>query len=133
MESGETYTFVQADVTITFIPSAFPTFPTVLTKIGPGITQNTDNNCADALTCDAPMYFLSDEYLGECSNPHYEETEGQDNFGLGDYEPMFFRPFPEWVKCGEFSVQLRFTDEDHQGDILYFCHVRKREVYLSCR
>jgi hypothetical protein len=71
------------------------------------------------------MYFLDGKYLGTYNNiPELGNlTTGKDNFGLDNYEPLFFHPFPEWVGYGEFSVKLRFPDEDQSQDIFYFCHV----------
>jgi hypothetical protein len=129
MEIGETYTFVQADTTNYFHPMGFAYFPDGahgnLDELEPGITQTEGNFCASNNTCPAPMYFLADSYLGTYSNiPEVAPvTAGEDNFGLDDYEPFFFHPLPEWASRGEYSVKLRFSDEDYDRDLFYFCHV----------
>lgn len=72
------------------------------------------------------MYFVDGEYKGSYSNNEdlLAETSGEDNFGLDDYEPLFFHPLQEWVGYGEFSVFLKFDDiTDFSNDIFYFCHV----------
>ena len=42
------------------------------------------------------MYYIGDEYKGSYSNNGdlNPVTTGEDNFGLDDYEPLFFRPLP---------------------------------------
>jgi hypothetical protein len=72
------------------------------------------------------MYFRNGTYLGTYSNiPEVANvTQGEDNFGLDDYEPLFFRPIPEWAGFGDFEVKLRFDEDDFTQDIFYFCHVR---------
>ena len=80
------------------------------------------------------MYYVDGEYKGSYSNNEGLKalTSGEDNFGLDDYEPMFFHPLPEWVGYGAFSVFLRFDDDtDYSKDIFYFCHVSFIS-YLSC-
>lgn len=72
------------------------------------------------------MYYVDGEYKGSYSNNEGLKalTGGEDNFGLDDYEPLFFHPLPEWVGYGELSVFLRFDDDtDYSKDIFYFCHV----------
>jgi hypothetical protein len=131
MEVGETYTFVQADVTNYFHPMGFAYFPDGahddVDELEPGITQTQGNACTSDNTCSAPMYFIGDEYLGTYSNiPEVETvTTGDDDFGLDKYEPLFFHPFADWMGYGNFSVKLRFTDVDFSHDIFYFCHVRQ--------
>ena len=55
------------------------------------------------MTCPAPMYFLGDKYLGTYSNDMSlaSVTTNEDNFGLDDYEPLFFYPLPEWSEFDE--------------------------------
>ena len=51
-------------------------------------------------------------------------TEGSDNFGLDDFEPLFFHPPAEWTGYGTFEVSLLFPEMDgFIGDIFYFCHI----------
>lgn len=58
------------------------------------------------------------------NNPTIEGTPGDDNFGLDDYEPLFFRPPAEWTELGPFEVDLLFPEmEGFSGDIFYFCHI----------
>jgi len=74
------------------------------------------------------MYFLGDKYLGTYSNDMSlaSVTTNEDNFGLDDYEPLFFRPLPEWSEFDEFSVFLKFDeDTDYSKDIFYFCHIHQ--------
>ena len=78
------------------------------------------------MTCAAPMYYIGSEYKGAYSNNEdlLPLTSDEDNFGLDDYEPLFFHPLSEWVGYGEFSVFLKFdNDTDYNKDIFYFCHV----------
>lgn len=78
------------------------------------------------MTCSAPMYYVDGEYKGSYSNNEdlLALTNGEDNFGLDDYEPLFFHPLPEWIGYGEFSVFLKVDDDtDFSRDIFYFCHV----------
>lgn len=72
------------------------------------------------------MYYVDGEYKGSYSNNEdlLSLTTGEDNFGLDDYEPLFFHPLPEWIGYGEFSVFLKVDDDtDFSSDIFYFCHV----------
>jgi hypothetical protein len=137
LEIGETYTFVQKDVSNFFHPMGFAYFPDGAHNDGdelePGVTQTAGNDCVAFLNCSAPMYFLDGKYLGTYNNiPEQGNlTTGKDNFGLDNYEPLFFHPLPEWAGYGEFSIKLRFTDEDHQVDIFYFCHVSTIDELLG--
>lgn len=81
-------------------------------ELEPGVGLGNDRSCEVDKNCPAPMYFLNGEYLGEFSNiPRIKPpTTGNDNFGLDEYEPLFFRPLPEWAGLGEFSIKLRFDD-----------------------
>jgi len=74
------------------------------------------------------MYFLGDKYLGTYSNDMSlaSVTTNEDNFGLDDYEPLFFYPLPEWSEFDEFSAFLKFDeDTDYSKDIFYFCHIHQ--------
>jgi hypothetical protein len=58
------------------------------------------------------------------NNPNITGTAGSDNFGLDDYEPLFFHPPPEWTGYGTFEVSLLIPEMDgFVADIFYFCHV----------
>ena len=130
MEIGETYTFVQTDVSNYYHPMGFAYFAdgahNDVDELEPGITQTSTNTCAQSMNCSSPMYFKDGSYLGTYNNIPEQGilTTGEDNFGLDDYEPLFFLPLTQWAE-NEFEVKLRFTDEDYQGDIFYFCHVRR--------
>lgn len=74
--------------------------------------------------CPAPMYFVQESYVGEyCNIAEVANITGHENFGLDNYEPLFFRPITEWTELGPFSVKLRFDDDTFDKDIFYFCHV----------
>lgn len=128
MRVGETYTFVQKDRSNYYHPIGFAYEAdgahADVDELEPGISRGT-SDCASDLQCPAPMYFLNGNYLGEYSNiPEVLNNTGSENFGLDDYEPLFFHPLADWVGLGEFSVQLRFDDDTFTQDIFYFCHVR---------
>ncbi len=45
-------------------------------------------------------------------------TKYEDDFGLDNYEPMFFHPLTEWIGYGNFTVYLKFdADTDYKRDI----------------
>lgn len=99
-------------------------------ELEPGIAPpGTNSPCAETLTCDAPMYFRNGTYLGTYSNipKILNITQGEEDFGLDDYEGRFFWPFTEWLEQGDederFSIALQFTNRDFAQDIFYFCHV----------
>lgn len=95
-------------------------------EVEPGISKGVQD-CIEDLSCPAPMFFLNDEYLGRYSNiPEVKNvTTGEEDFGLGVYEPLFFRPANEWAGMGTFSVKLRFDDETLKSDLFYFCHIHE--------
>ena len=131
MKIGETYTFNQSHRTNYYHPLGFSYYADGAhdeqDELEPGIAPyNTSSSCADTLSCPSPMYFRNGTYLGTYSNiPEVLDiTQGEDNFGLDDYEPLFFRPLKEWAGFGDFEVKLRFNVEDFTKDIFYFCHVR---------
>lgn len=134
MEVGQTYTFIQTDRTNYFHPLGFSYFPDGahdgVDELEPGIAQGSDASCTEDLSCPAPMYFLNDDYLGTYSNiagvlDDGAVSSGEDNFGLDDYEPLFFHPLPDWLGYGNFSIQLNFDDESYDKDIFYFCHIHQ--------
>ncbi|CAB9519555.1 expressed unknown protein [Seminavis robusta] len=131
MEMGETYTFIQRDRSNYFHPLGFSYSADGAhdgkEELEPGVGLGSDKSCEADKTCPAPMYMLNGEYLGEYSNiPAVKpRTTGTENFGLDDYEPLFFRPLPEWAALGEFAIKLRFDDASYGQDIFYFCHIHQ--------
>jgi hypothetical protein len=145
-------------------PLGFAYFPdgahSGVDELEPGIAPpGSSSKCADDMSCPAPMYYIGDVYKGSYSNNPdlIPGTTDDDNFGLDDYEPLFFHPLPgkycvqwkrsdaivpllsplkstfifpssEWIGYGEFSVYLKFDDMDFSNDIFYFCHVSNRHV-----
>jgi len=137
LELGETYTFVQSDISNYFHPLGFAYFPDGAhadqPELEPAVTNTPDNDCASTATCPAPMYFVGESYLGSYSNiPEVAEpTEDDTNFGLDGYEPHFAYPITEWAeyeKFGGFRVKLRFDDYGYDKDIFYFCHVSANDI-----
>jgi hypothetical protein len=107
-------------------PSVVATAMDMDMDMGMGMaTQRAAGACVAGATCPAPMYFSGDEYLGVYSNiPEVKNaTFGQEDFGLDAYKPLFSLSLVEWASMDPFSIKLRFDDEDHTGDIFYFCHV----------
>jgi hypothetical protein len=132
MEIGVTYTFSQADRSNFYHPMGFSYFAdgahAELDELEPGIPPpGSGSSCDEGMTCPAPMYFLGDTYLGTYSNiaEVLAPTKDEDNFGLDDYEPLFFRPITEWSDYGDFSLMLRFDEDSFKGDIFYFCHIHE--------
>ena len=131
MEIGATYVFDQADRSNYYHPMGFSYFAdgahAELDELEPGIPPyQSDSSCGTDLTCPSPMYLKDKEYLGTYSNiPDMRPaTTGEDNFGLDDYEPLFFRPITDWAGS-EFSILLKFDVEDFDHDIFYFCHIHQ--------
>jgi hypothetical protein len=135
IEIGETYTFLQQDKHNYMHPLGFAYFPDGAhddkAELEPGVVPGgaTSGGCADTLTCPAPMYFMDDEYVGVYSNnPNVKNvTTNEGDFGLDNYEPLFFRNLVDWTDFGTFKVMLRF-DQDYDQDLFYFCHVSYRLV-----
>jgi hypothetical protein len=133
MEVGKTYTFNQIAHKNYYHPMGFAYYADGAhdnkDELEPGISApGSSSSCADDMTCPAPMYFIDGEYLGTYSNiPKVADvTTGESYFGLNDYEPKFFWPFGQWLEAGDFSIKLKFDDEDYGRDIFYFCHVRAK-------
>jgi hypothetical protein len=129
IEIGQTYTFSQADRSNYYHPVGFSYEPDGAhankDELEPGVSRGT-SGCDTTLTCPAPMYFVNGTYVGEYSNiEQVKELTGGENFGLDDYEPLFFHPIAEWTGLGLFSVQLRFDDATFDKDIFYFCHIHE--------
>merc|ERR1712238_549378 len=71
--------------------------------------------------CPSPRYRLDGAPITKAS------ASGED-FGLDDYEPLFFYPFADWVDQGTFSVVapsvFNFDNIDpNDNDFFYFCHI----------
>lgn len=93
-------------------------------ELEPGIAPG-DSDCAETLSCPAPMYYMQGNYTGFYSNnPSLVDIpeEPSDDFGLDAVEPLFFHPFGDWQGYGPFVTALNF-DVDFDEDIFYFCHV----------
>eukprot|EP00571_Detonula_confervacea_P011421 CAMPEP_0172304456 /NCGR_PEP_ID=MMETSP1058-20130122/5857_1 /TAXON_ID=83371 /ORGANISM="Detonula confervacea, Strain CCMP 353" /LENGTH=422 /DNA_ID=CAMNT_0013015687 /DNA_START=50 /DNA_END=1318 /DNA_ORIENTATION=- len=133
LEVGKTYQFVQKDRSNYYHPLGMAYFAdgahADADELEPGIAPpGSTSTCAFDMTCPAPMYYIDDEYKGSYSNniDLVEATKDDDNFGLDDYEPLFFHPLPDWLGYGEFSVFLKFDeDTDYTKDIFYFCHIHQ--------
>jgi len=70
------------------------------------------------------MYMRSGKYLGEYSNNDLiEDKNGDEDFGLDDYEPEFFTDPKSWISAGKYGITLKFDVDDFTQDIFYFCHV----------
>ena len=91
-------------------------------ELEPSISLS-NSSCQDSNTCQAPMYFRNDFYLGDSFNNLGSTVTGGINFGLSDYENMFHRSRTDWINLGKFSVKLNLTDEGYSKDIFYFCHL----------
>mmetsp|Transcript_41036 Transcript_41036/g.60229 ORF Transcript_41036/g.60229 Transcript_41036/m.60229 type:complete len:431 (+) Transcript_41036:83-1375(+) len=132
IEHGVTNKFLQTDVSNYYHPLGLAYYvdgahkevdelePTIM-----GDSNNIGSSCVDDSSCPAPMYFKNDEYLGTYSNDAsiMAETTGEDNFGLDDYEPLFFYPLPAWREEGDFHVTLKYDEKNYTKDIFYFCHI----------
>jgi hypothetical protein len=139
MEIGQTYTFVQSDISNFMHPLGFAYFAdgahADLPELEPGVSVPDGANCASSLSCPAPMYYKNGEYLGVYNNMPPEISVQQyindTDFGLDAYEPDFFRPLPDWA-AEEYSVKLTFG-ATYWHDIFYFCHVREEpQSQLLC-
>jgi len=84
-----------------------------------------DDECADTLTCPAPMYFQNGEYVGVYSNnENIAPIKGDDDFGLDAVEDFFKYPLGNWEDLGPFKVALNF-DVAYDQDIFYYCHMHE--------
>ncbi|KAI2490847.1 DUF305-containing protein [Fragilaria crotonensis] len=136
LEIGVTHTFLQTHDHNYYHPLGFAYFPdgdhAGLEELEPGIPPpDSGSDCAETMTCPAPMYFLNGQYLGFYSNDPdvLKPTTNKTYFGLDDYEPVFYYPYDQWLGLGKFSVNLRF-DQVYDKDIFYFCHIHQ---YMSGR
>jgi Domain of unknown function (DUF305) len=117
IEIGETYTIVQEDRSNWYHPMGFAYFPdgghVGKPELEPGRSQ-TGSACADDISCPSPKYMLNGVFLG---------VFGTEDFGLDVYEPSFKVSPEDWVRAGNYSIELTFTDANYTQDIFYFCHV----------
>jgi len=133
LEVGKTYEFVQTDPSNYYHPLGLAYFPdgahADADELEPGIVPpGSSSTCDVDMSCPAPMYYMEKEYQGTYSNNAdlVDVSSGEDNFGLDEYEPLFFHPLPEWIGYGKFSVFLKFDeDTDYTKDIFYFCHIHQ--------
>jgi len=129
LEVGRTYLFDQSDVSnwyhlIGFSYEADGAHAGV-DELEPGVAPG-NSNCADTLSCPAPMYWMNGTYTGVYSNtPGLVSVPepASDDFGLDVVEPLFFHPLGDWEANGPFVTSLTFDDENFDQDIFYFCHV----------
>lgn len=129
MEVGRTYLFDQSDVSNWYHLIGFSYFAdgahVGVDELEPGIAPG-DSNCAENMSCPAPMYWMNGIYMGQYSNTDHlvpVNENGSDDFGLDAVEPLFFFPLEEWGSYGPFVTSLTFDDENFDQDIFYFCHV----------
>jgi hypothetical protein len=142
IEIGQTYTFIQQDISNYMHPIGFAYEPDGAhddkPELEPGIfpSDTSGTGCTMNATCPAPMYFVDGNYVGTYSNiaEIKNVTTDDENFGLDDYEPLFFRNPVDWTDFGTFSVMLRF-DQSYEQDIFYFCHVSspKRNIHVASK
>jgi hypothetical protein len=132
MEVGETYTFVQHDVSNYYHPMGFAYYADGAHADEPELEPSVsggDSPCTSSNSCPAPMYYKNGEYLGAYSNLPDETHVYDDDFGLDAYEPEFFYPMPQWA-AEEYSIKLTFDDSSYGQDIFYFCHVRQEKLFV---
>jgi hypothetical protein len=124
---GETYTFVQGDVSNWYHPLGFAYGPDGAhddqDEFEKGISRTSNSSCITDMKCPAPQYKRNGEFLANASVP--------EDFGLDAYEPLFFYPLLDWMDMGTFSIDVTFDDATIRQDAFYFCHVRT--VMLSYR
>eukprot|EP00527_Entomoneis_sp_CCMP2396_P005611 CAMPEP_0198147640 /NCGR_PEP_ID=MMETSP1443-20131203/36913_1 /TAXON_ID=186043 /ORGANISM="Entomoneis sp., Strain CCMP2396" /LENGTH=408 /DNA_ID=CAMNT_0043812053 /DNA_START=40 /DNA_END=1263 /DNA_ORIENTATION=- len=132
IEKGVTYHFKQSDESNYYHPLGFAYYADGahddVDELEPGIVPpESSSSCANDMSCPAPMYLKNGLYLGEYSNNAAVaplRSTPSDNFGLDDYEPeFFFDPFT-W-NTANYSVALKFDDDDFTDDIFYFCHIHQ--------
>merc|ERR1712161_58546 len=126
---GEKYEFIQKDASNWYHPLGFAWYvdgahvdadelePTIKPPNAP-----SGYSCGGlALDCPAPRYQLD-------GAPITPASEFGEDFGLDDYEPLFFYPFADWVDKGTFSVVAPSVQNPKQvdpmnNDFFYFCHI----------
>jgi len=144
MKQGVTYTFDQSDASNWYHPLGFAYNPDGAHKgvdeLEPGLLE--DWACSKGMQCQAPMYFINDEYVGTYSNIDSDDvavsemhgggtgvkvTTGEDDFGLDVYEPAFFLRREDWL-ADKYSVKVTLTDKDFTEDFFYFCQKLGRDT-----
>lgn len=138
LEKNVNYIFDQTDLSNHYHPIGFAYYADGAhddqDELEPGILPpGSTSGCDEDATCPAPMYFVSDKYVGSYSNnpaTGVNKTTNDGNFGLDDYEPLFFHPLLDWVGYGSWKVYLKFDDESAVQDMFYFCHIHQ---YMSGR
>ena len=121
MELGESYSFVQEDISNWYHPMGFAYFPDGHHANKPElepINTQTGSSCVNNYTCPTPRYLKNGGFLGKA---------GTGDYGLDAYMPAFFTGLPDWVAAGSYSVELTFDDANYTSDIFYFCHVRSKQ------
>jgi hypothetical protein len=133
IELGESYSFVQEDISNWYHPMGFGYVPdghhgqhgadASNPLLEPTNTQ-TGSSCASNFTCPTARYFENGAFLGKA---------GTGDYGLDVYMPSFFAKLPDWVAAGSHSIELTFNDTNYTSDLFYFCHVRssKQPVDLA--
>jgi len=132
IQKGVTYHFVQSDLHNYYHPVGFAYYPDGehddQIELEPGQQPpGSSSDCDESMTCPAPMYFLNGNYLGSYSNNAdlVPVTTGEEDFGLDNYEPDFFIPIETWFENGDYSVYLKYDDEEMSQDFFYFCHIHQ--------
>eukprot|EP00602_Paraphysomonas_sp_CaronLab_P006861 CAMPEP_0185021890 /NCGR_PEP_ID=MMETSP1103-20130426/4594_1 /TAXON_ID=36769 /ORGANISM="Paraphysomonas bandaiensis, Strain Caron Lab Isolate" /LENGTH=352 /DNA_ID=CAMNT_0027553673 /DNA_START=35 /DNA_END=1090 /DNA_ORIENTATION=- len=127
LERGVTYIFNQNNISNWYHPIGFAYFPDGAhegnAELEPDYSPSPDNDCHVYKTCQSPMYYLNQEYLGQTYDNSGLKIIGGLNFGLEEYEAAFTEHRGDWVSMGNFSAHLTLTDNSYNGDIFYFCHI----------
>jgi len=130
MEQGVEYTFRQKSASNWFHPLGFAYAPDGAHRgnpeLEPGMTL-TGSECYHSSTCQSPIYFLGNHFLGgtEDGAVRYPRLANNGDSGLYPYEPRFAVPRPDWQakrdKADEgYKVKLTLTDEAYTKDLFYF-------------
>jgi len=132
IEKGVTYKFVQEDITNYYHPMGLAYYPdgahAGVDELEPGIAPpGSTSNCAEDMSCPAPMYIKNGIYLGTYSNNAMIApiSSDEDDFGLDVYEPEFFLDPVTWASAGTYEIALKFDVDDFTDDIFYFCHIHQ--------
>jgi len=133
IQPGVSYVFDQSDYSNWYHPLGFAYYADGahdgVDELEPDIAPPESlTGCAEDASCPAPMYLVDGEYVGTYSNNYMvaEPTANETNFGLDDYEPLFFLPIKEWTKLGAFTVKLMISEDAlPMQDIFYFCHIHQ--------
>jgi len=131
IEKDVTYRFVQQDISNYYHPLGLAYYADGahddVDELEPGIAPpDSSSDCAESLSCPAPMYIKGGEYLGEYSNiADIAPVLGNEDFGLDFYEPEFFLDPITWATAGTYEIALKFDVDDFVDDIFYFCHIHQ--------